>query len=194
VSLKYKSENVYVYLSIPRKTHKCNNITLWNFYTTFSCKMLRSTTIFSLKWHTSPMAACPFTLDNGGKPSKDSESEDIWYMVSIQAKQVWSQIQMSSASIKIEYMVDYLPLRLGVKPISKHRDTDMRREATTVTTALSAKPHFDFTISILPERICKPKLIDDKCGWSQHAWMYVWIVYIFYSIYIFIYNITRSKD
>ena len=45
----------------------------------------------------------------------------------------------------------YLPLRLGVSPKKKQNETDMRSEQTTVTTALNASPHFDFTISILPK-------------------------------------------
>ena len=44
----------------------------------------------------------------------------------------------------------YLPLRLGVKPKNAQIPTDMTREAMTVATALRAKPHLDFTISILP--------------------------------------------
>ena len=45
----------------------------------------------------------------------------------------------------------YLPLRLGVRPKQRQIETDMRSEQTTVTTALNASPHFDLTISILPE-------------------------------------------
>ena len=43
-----------------------------------------------------------------------------------------------------------LPLRLGVSPKKRQSETDMRREAMTVATALKARPHLDFTISILP--------------------------------------------
>lgn len=68
-----------------------------------------------------------------------------------------SRLMHPSKCNKVSRVDSYLPLRLGVKPISKHKDTDMRREATTVTTALSAKPHLDFTISILPERTGKPQ-------------------------------------
>ena len=43
-----------------------------------------------------------------------------------------------------------LPLRLGVSPKKTHSETDMSRDAKTVIIALSARPHLDFTISILP--------------------------------------------
>uniref|UniRef100_A0A663M5U1 Uncharacterized protein n=1 Tax=Athene cunicularia TaxID=194338 RepID=A0A663M5U1_ATHCN len=46
----------------------------------------------------------------------------------------------------------YPPLRVGVKPNSVHSPTDMSRELSTVTTAASARPHFDFTMSIFPEK------------------------------------------
>uniref|UniRef100_A0A8C8ANU3 Uncharacterized protein n=1 Tax=Otus sunia TaxID=257818 RepID=A0A8C8ANU3_9STRI len=46
----------------------------------------------------------------------------------------------------------YPPLRVGVKPKSVHSPTDMSRELSTVTTAASARPHFDFTMSIFPEK------------------------------------------
>lgn len=48
--------------------------------------------------------------------------------------------------------IPYLPLRLGVRPNNVQIPIDMRSEDTTVTTALSASPHFDFTISILPAK------------------------------------------
>jgi len=44
----------------------------------------------------------------------------------------------------------YLPLRVGVSPKKTHNDTDISRDAKTVIMALNAKPHLDFTISILP--------------------------------------------
>lgn len=46
----------------------------------------------------------------------------------------------------------YPPLSVGVSPNSVHRPTDMSRELRTVTTAASARPHLDFTMSILPVR------------------------------------------
>uniref|UniRef100_A0A8B9SRX7 Uncharacterized protein n=1 Tax=Anas platyrhynchos TaxID=8839 RepID=A0A8B9SRX7_ANAPL len=46
----------------------------------------------------------------------------------------------------------YPPLRVGVKPNSVHSPTDMSRELSTVTTAARARPHFDFTMSIFPEK------------------------------------------
>jgi len=46
----------------------------------------------------------------------------------------------------------YPPFRVGVKPKSVHSPTDMSRELSTVTTAASARPHFDFTMSIFPEK------------------------------------------
>uniref|UniRef100_A0A8C4UTB6 Uncharacterized protein n=1 Tax=Falco tinnunculus TaxID=100819 RepID=A0A8C4UTB6_FALTI len=49
-------------------------------------------------------------------------------------------------------METYPPLRVGVKPNSVHSPTDMSRELSTVTTAASARPHFDFTMSIFPEK------------------------------------------
>uniref|UniRef100_A0A667XQQ3 Uncharacterized protein n=1 Tax=Myripristis murdjan TaxID=586833 RepID=A0A667XQQ3_9TELE len=48
-------------------------------------------------------------------------------------------------------MCPYPPLSVGVSPNSVHSPTDMSRELSTVTTAARAKPHFDFTMSILPE-------------------------------------------
>ncbi len=44
-----------------------------------------------------------------------------------------------------------LPFSVGCIPKNAHIPTDMSREARTVTTAANAKPHLDFTISILPE-------------------------------------------
>ena len=44
----------------------------------------------------------------------------------------------------------YLPLRLGVSPKKTHSETDIRSDAKTVIIALSARPHLDLTISILP--------------------------------------------
>uniref|UniRef100_A0A3Q4HDV7 Uncharacterized protein n=1 Tax=Neolamprologus brichardi TaxID=32507 RepID=A0A3Q4HDV7_NEOBR len=44
----------------------------------------------------------------------------------------------------------YPPLSVGVSPNSVHRPTDMSRELSTVTTAARARPHLDFTMSILP--------------------------------------------
>uniref|UniRef100_A0A8V1AB47 Uncharacterized protein n=1 Tax=Gallus gallus TaxID=9031 RepID=A0A8V1AB47_CHICK len=46
----------------------------------------------------------------------------------------------------------YPPLRVGVKPNSVHSPTDISRELSTVTTAARARPHFDFTMSIFPEK------------------------------------------
>uniref|UniRef100_A0A8C2X798 Uncharacterized protein n=1 Tax=Cyclopterus lumpus TaxID=8103 RepID=A0A8C2X798_CYCLU len=44
----------------------------------------------------------------------------------------------------------YPPLSVGVRPNSVQRPTDMSRELRTVTTAARARPHLDFTMSILP--------------------------------------------
>uniref|UniRef100_A0A8C5PFF6 Uncharacterized protein n=1 Tax=Leptobrachium leishanense TaxID=445787 RepID=A0A8C5PFF6_9ANUR len=44
----------------------------------------------------------------------------------------------------------YPPLSVGVNPNSVQRPTDISSELRTVTTAASAKPHFDFTRSIFP--------------------------------------------
>lgn len=57
----------------------------------------------------------------------------------------------------------YPPLSVGVSPNSVHRPTDMSRELSTVTTAARARPHLDFTMSILPAR--KKKMI---C-WGLHT-------------------------
>lgn len=46
--------------------------------------------------------------------------------------------------------VSYPPLSVGVRPNRVQSPTDISRELSTVTTAASAKPHFDFTMSILP--------------------------------------------
>ena len=42
------------------------------------------------------------------------------------------------------------PLSVGASPNRVHILTDMSRDATTVTTALMARPILDFTRSILP--------------------------------------------
>uniref|UniRef100_A0A669C0B0 Uncharacterized protein n=1 Tax=Oreochromis niloticus TaxID=8128 RepID=A0A669C0B0_ORENI len=55
----------------------------------------------------------------------------------------------------------YPPLSVGVSPNSVHRPTDMSRELSTVTTAARARPHLDFTMSILPAR--KKKKISAYC-------------------------------
>lgn len=39
---------------------------------------------------------------------------------------------------------------MGVSPKSVHSPTDISKELRTVTTAARARPHFDFTMSILP--------------------------------------------
>ncbi|TNN39987.1 hypothetical protein EYF80_049840 [Liparis tanakae] len=44
----------------------------------------------------------------------------------------------------------YPPLSVGVRPNSVQRPTDISRELSTVTTAARARPHLDFTMSILP--------------------------------------------
>lgn len=44
----------------------------------------------------------------------------------------------------------YPPLSVGVSPNRVHSPTDMSRELRTVTTAARARPHLDFTMSILP--------------------------------------------
>uniref|UniRef100_A0A8C5X9H5 Uncharacterized protein n=1 Tax=Malurus cyaneus samueli TaxID=2593467 RepID=A0A8C5X9H5_9PASS len=44
----------------------------------------------------------------------------------------------------------YPPLSVGVRPNRVQRPTDMSRELSTVTTAASARPHLDFTMSIFP--------------------------------------------
>uniref|UniRef100_A0A8D0HWH7 Uncharacterized protein n=1 Tax=Sphenodon punctatus TaxID=8508 RepID=A0A8D0HWH7_SPHPU len=58
----------------------------------------------------------------------------------------------------------YPPLRVGVKPNSVHRPTDMSRELRTVTTAARARPHLDFTMSIFPagENTKPPSLGESK--------------------------------
>lgn len=43
-------------------------------------------------------------------------------------------------------------MSVGVSPNSVHSPTDMSRELRTVTTAARARPHLDFTMSILPAR------------------------------------------
>jgi len=43
-----------------------------------------------------------------------------------------------------------LPGRLGISPKKTHSETDISSDAKTVSIALSAKPHLDLTISILP--------------------------------------------
>lgn len=48
------------------------------------------------------------------------------------------------------YEVTYPPLSVGVSPNREQKLTDIRRDATTVTTADRARPHLDFTISIFP--------------------------------------------
>uniref|UniRef100_A0A7M4E0K4 Uncharacterized protein n=1 Tax=Crocodylus porosus TaxID=8502 RepID=A0A7M4E0K4_CROPO len=56
-----------------------------------------------------------------------------------------------SPSKKISWASNtYPPLSVGVRPKRVHSPTDMSRELSTVTTAASAKPHFDFTMSIFP--------------------------------------------
>lgn len=57
----------------------------------------------------------------------------------------------------------YPPLSVGVSPNSEQKLTDIRREATTVTTALRARPHLDFTISIFPVTHTKKTIRD----WSM---------------------------
>lgn len=57
----------------------------------------------------------------------------------------------------------YPPLSVGVSPNSEQKLTDIRREATTVTTALRARPHLDFTISIFPVTQTKKNIRD----WSM---------------------------
>lgn len=44
----------------------------------------------------------------------------------------------------------YPPLSVGVRPNRVQSPTDMSRELSTVTTAASARPHLDFTMSIFP--------------------------------------------
>jgi hypothetical protein len=51
----------------------------------------------------------------------------------------------------------YPPFNVGVNPNMVQILTDIRREATTVKTALKANPPLDFTISILPEKKKSPK-------------------------------------
>lgn len=48
-------------------------------------------------------------------------------------------------------LVSHPPLRVGVRPKRVQRPTDMSRELSTVTTAARARPHLDFTMSILPD-------------------------------------------
>lgn len=43
-----------------------------------------------------------------------------------------------------------LPLKVGDIPKNVQIPIDINKELKTVKTALNAKPHFDFTISILP--------------------------------------------
>uniref|UniRef100_A0A3B5B9X1 Uncharacterized protein n=1 Tax=Stegastes partitus TaxID=144197 RepID=A0A3B5B9X1_9TELE len=61
--------------------------------------------------------------------------------------------QSSSKRFKPEghvWETSYPPLSVGVSPNSVHSPTDMSRELRTVTTAARARPHLDFTMSILP--------------------------------------------
>uniref|UniRef100_A0AAY4A3Q8 Secreted protein n=1 Tax=Denticeps clupeoides TaxID=299321 RepID=A0AAY4A3Q8_9TELE len=46
--------------------------------------------------------------------------------------------------------VPYPPFSVGVRPKRVQSPTDMSRELSTVTTAARARPHLDFTMSILP--------------------------------------------
>uniref|UniRef100_A0A673L5X5 Uncharacterized protein n=1 Tax=Sinocyclocheilus rhinocerous TaxID=307959 RepID=A0A673L5X5_9TELE len=48
------------------------------------------------------------------------------------------------------WLSSYPPFSVGVKPNKVQSPTDMSRELRTVTTAASAKPHLDFTMSIFP--------------------------------------------
>lgn len=48
------------------------------------------------------------------------------------------------------WLSSYPPFSVGVRPNKVQSPTDMSRELRTVTTAASAKPHLDFTMSIFP--------------------------------------------
>lgn len=70
-------------------------------------------------------------------------------------------ISPPSTLLQGEVWKTYPPLRVGVKPKSVHSPTDMSRELSTVTTAARARPHFDFTMSIFPEKQ-NPELPDTR--------------------------------
>jgi len=48
------------------------------------------------------------------------------------------------------WLNSYPPFSVGVRPNKVQSPTDMSRELRTVTTAASAKPHLDLTMSIFP--------------------------------------------
>uniref|UniRef100_A0A8C9U9M5 Uncharacterized protein n=1 Tax=Serinus canaria TaxID=9135 RepID=A0A8C9U9M5_SERCA len=49
-------------------------------------------------------------------------------------------------------MGEWWPWHVGVRPKRVQSPTDMSRELSTVTTAARARPHLDFTMSILPAK------------------------------------------
>uniref|UniRef100_A0A8C3QY10 Uncharacterized protein n=1 Tax=Cyanoderma ruficeps TaxID=181631 RepID=A0A8C3QY10_9PASS len=51
----------------------------------------------------------------------------------------------------------YPPLSVGVRPNRVQSPTDISRELSTVTTAASARPHLDFTMSIFPGKQPRPR-------------------------------------
>uniref|UniRef100_A0A8C3D1Z7 Uncharacterized protein n=1 Tax=Corvus moneduloides TaxID=1196302 RepID=A0A8C3D1Z7_CORMO len=53
----------------------------------------------------------------------------------------------------------YPPLSVGVRPNRVQSPTDMSRELSTVTTAASARPHLDFTMSIFPGKHVPPPAV-----------------------------------
>uniref|UniRef100_A0A672TK01 Uncharacterized protein n=1 Tax=Strigops habroptila TaxID=2489341 RepID=A0A672TK01_STRHB len=61
----------------------------------------------------------------------------------------------------------YPPLSVGVKPNSVQSPTDMSRELSTVTTAASARPHFDFTMSIFPEKKNAKSWLPTSLNWKN---------------------------
>uniref|UniRef100_A0A8C5S8S2 Uncharacterized protein n=1 Tax=Laticauda laticaudata TaxID=8630 RepID=A0A8C5S8S2_LATLA len=70
---------------------------------------------------------------------------------------LWSRRQWGSRTAgACSQCPTYPPLSVGVRPNSVHSPTDIKRELSTVTTAAKARPHLDFTMSILPEEEKKP--------------------------------------
>uniref|UniRef100_A0A3B3CHQ5 Uncharacterized protein n=1 Tax=Oryzias melastigma TaxID=30732 RepID=A0A3B3CHQ5_ORYME len=62
-------------------------------------------------------------------------------------------LRVSFWCFKDECWQSYPPFRVGVSPKSVHNPTDMSSELRTVTTAASARPHLDLTMSIFPKII-----------------------------------------
>uniref|UniRef100_A0A3B4XHW0 Uncharacterized protein n=1 Tax=Seriola lalandi dorsalis TaxID=1841481 RepID=A0A3B4XHW0_SERLL len=65
----------------------------------------------------------------------------------------------------------YPPLSVGVSPNSVHSPTDMSRELRTVTTAARARPHLDFTMSILPAGSKGATLRAGHCNYTHNRYI-----------------------